>query len=150
MLDNEEVPIAHKNKAALIQNGQRIPIQTIQRGTITTRFIDAVLELQVTPHITSDETVIMDVVVDKSEPDFTRIVLGNPVINIRRAETKMLVKNGGTAVIGGIFTINDQSSANGLPRLRKVPILKRIFGNELQSYENQELLIFVTPRIVKY
>ncbi len=138
------------NKTALIKNGQRIPIQTIQRGTVTTRFIDAVLELQVTPHITSDETIIMDLVVDKSEPDFTREVEGNPVINIRRAETKVLVKNGGTAVIGGIFTLNESNTEVGIPGLRKVPILKRLFSRELQQYENQELLIFVTPRIVKY
>lgn len=138
------------NKTATIQNGQRIPIQTIQRGTITIRYIDAVLELQVTPHITSDETIIMDVVVNKSEPDFTRTVGGNPVINVRRAETKVLVKNGGTAVIGGIFTLNESRQDSGIPKLRNIPILKRIFSNELTTYENQELLIFVTPRIVKY
>jgi len=138
------------NKTAIIKNGQRIPIQTVQRGTITTRYIDAVLELQVTPHITSDETIIMDLVVDKSEPDFTRQVEGNPVINIRRAETKVLVKNGGTAVIGGIFTLNESSTEVGIPGLRRVPVLKRLFSREQQSYENQELLIFVTPRIVKY
>ncbi len=138
------------NKTATIQNGQRIPIQTIQRGTITIRYIDAVLELQVTPHITSDETIIMDVVVNKSEPDFTRTVGGNPVINVRKAETKVLVKNGGTAVIGGIFTLNESRQDSGIPKLRNVPILKRIFSSELNTYENQELLIFVTPRIVKY
>jgi len=138
------------NKTALIKNGQKVPIQTIQRGTITVTYIDAVLELQVTPHITSDETVIMDVVVDKSEPDFTRTVDGNPVINIRRAETKVLVKNGGTAVIGGIFTLNEQNSEDGIPGLRKIPFIQRLFSHELTSYENQELLIFVTPRIVKY
>jgi type IV pilus assembly protein PilQ len=138
------------NKTALIKNGQKVPIQTIQRGTITVTYIDAVLDLQVTPHITSDETVIMDVIVDKSEPDFTRTVDGNPVINIRRAETKVLVKNGGTAVIGGIFTLNEQSSEDGIPGLRKIPFLEKLFSHELKSYENQELLIFVTPRIVKY
>lgn len=138
------------NKPAIIKNGQRIPIQTIQRGTITITYIDAVLELNVTPHITSDETVIMDIIVDKSEPDFTRVLSGNPVINIRKAETRVLVKNGGTAVIGGIFTYNEQKSGQGIPTLRRVPVLKRLFGSELQSYENQELLIFVTPRIVKY
>ena len=138
------------NKTAIIKNGQEVPIQTIQRGTITVRYIEAVLELEVTPHITSDETVIMDVIVDKSEPDFTRTVNGNPVINIRRAETRVLVKNGGTAVIGGIFTLNEQGTDTGIPGLRKVPILKRLFSSELHSYENQELLIFITPRIVKY
>jgi type II secretory pathway component GspD/PulD (secretin) len=77
-------------------------------------------------------------------------VNGNPVINIRRAETRVLVKNGGTAVIGGIFTLNEQGTDTGIPGLMKVPILKRLFSNELRSYENQELLIFITPRIVKY
>ncbi|QTD53016.1 type IV pilus secretin family protein [Sulfidibacter corallicola] len=138
------------NKTATIKNGQRIPIQTIQRGTITIRYIEAVLELHVTPHITSDETIIMDVVVDKSEADFTRAVGGNPVINVRRAETRLLVKNGGTAVIGGIFTLNEQTSEEGIPTLRKVPFIRRLFGHELKQFENQELLIFITPRIVKY
>ena len=138
------------NKTALIKNGQRIPIQTIQRGTITTRFIDAVLELQVTPHITSDETIIMDLIIDKSEPDFTRTVNGNPIINISRAETQVLVKNGGTAVIGGIFSLNEQNNENGIPGMRNVPFLRRLFGNELRNFINQELLIFITPRIVKY
>jgi type IV pilus assembly protein PilQ len=138
------------NKTATIQNGQRIPIQTIQRGLITTTYVNAVLELQVTPHITAEETIIMDIIVDKSEPDFTRTVFGNPVINIRKAETRVLVKNGGTAVIGGIFTTNEQNASEGIPTLRKVPLLKRLFGSELKQYNNQELLIFVTPRIVKY
>lgn len=140
------------NRTALIRNGQRIPIQTIQRGTVTTKFVDAVLELQVTPHITADETIIMDLVVDKSEPDFTRAAGagGNPIINVSRAETQVLVKNGGTAVIGGIFALNEQNTENGIPKLRKVPILRRLFGSERKQYTNQELLIFVTPRIVKY
>ena len=138
------------NKTATIQNGQRIPIQTIQRGTITIRYIDATLQLLVTPHITADETIIMDIVVDKSEPDFTRTVAGNPVINIRKADTRVLVKNGGTAVIGGIFSINEQNTNRGIPKLRNIPVLRRVFSNERIEYTNQELLIFVTPRIVKY
>lgn len=138
------------NKSAVIRNGTRLPIQTLRQGTITTRLIDALLELEVTPQITSDETIIMDLIVDKSEPDFSRIVLGQPVILVSRAETKVLVKNGGTAVIGGIFTLNDQNTSAGIPYLRQVPILKRLFGSERREYTNQELLIFVTPRIVKY
>lgn len=140
------------NRTAVITNGQRIPIQTIQRGTVTTRFIDAVLELQVTPQITADETIIMDLVVDKSEPDFSRAsgAGGNPIINTSRAETQVLVKNGGTAVIGGIFALNEQVSETGMPKLRKIPVLKRLFSSQNKQYENQELLIFVTPKIVKY
>jgi type IV pilus assembly protein PilQ len=140
------------NRTAIITSGSRIPIQTVQRGTVTTTFVDAVLELQVTPHITADETIILDVVVDKSEPDFTRAagVGGNPIINVSRAETQVLVKNGGTAVIGGIFSLTEQLSKSGIPKLRNVPVLRRLFGNEQKQYSNQELLIFVTPKIVKY
>jgi len=140
------------NRPAWLRNGQRSPIQTIQRGTVTTKFVDAVLELQVTPHITADETIIMDLVVDKSEPDFTRAAGagGNPIINVSRAETQVLVKNGGTAVIGGIFALNEQNTQNGIPKLRKIPILKRLFGSERKQYTHQERLIFVTPRIVTY
>jgi len=140
------------NKAAVIANGSKIPIQTIQRGTVTTKYVDAVLMLQVTPQITSDETIIMDILVNKSEPDFTRAAGagGNPVINVSSAVTQVLVKNGGTAVIGGIFTVNEQLSSQGMPKLKNIPIIKRLFGSERKEYANQELLIFVTPRIVKY
>lgn len=138
------------NMTAFIKNGQRIPIQTVQRGTITVRYIDAVLELEVTPHITSEKTIIMDLVVDKSEPDFTRTVLGNPIINVRRAETRVLVKDGGTTVIGGIFVLNEQEASAGIPGVRKLPIIKYLFGSQLNSLQNQELLIFITPRIIKY
>lgn len=142
--------ITQNNKTALVKNGQKIPIQTVQRGTITVRYIDAVLELEVTPQVTNEKTIIMDLVVDKSEADFTRNVLGNPVINVRRAETRVLVKDGGTAVIGGIFVLNEQASSTGIPGLRKIPVVRRLFSSDIDQYENQELLIFITPRIVKY
>ncbi|MDJ0834907.1 MAG: type IV pilus secretin PilQ [Acidobacteriota bacterium] len=140
------------NKTALISNGARVPVQTVQRGVITTRFVSAALTLGVTPQITSDETIIMDINLDKSEPDFTRAsgVGGNPIINTSAAITQVLVKNGGTAVIGGIFTLNEQLTGSGIPKLRKVPFLRRMFGSDRREYTNQELLIFVTPRIVKY
>ncbi len=138
------------NKQAVITNGQRVPIQTIRRGIVTSTYEDAVLELQVRPQITADETVIMNLVIDKSELDFSLTVLGNPIINVRRAETQVLVKNGGTAVIGGIFTLNEQNLNDGLPVLRKMPVLRRLFGHDRKQFTNQELLIFVTPKIVKY
>jgi type IV pilus assembly protein PilQ len=138
------------NKTAHIQNGQKIPIQTVRRGTVTVRYVNAVLELEVTPHITSEKTIIMDLVVDKSEADFSQTVQGNPVVNVRKAETRVLVKDGGTAVIGGIYVLNEQSSGRGVPGLRKVPFVRRLFGSERKAITNQELLIFVTPRIIKY
>lgn len=138
------------NKQAVITNGQRVPIQTLQRGTVTSRYVNAALELQVRPQITADETVIMNLIIEKSELDFSVTVLGNPVINLRRAETQVLVKNGGTAVIGGIFTLNEQRFNDGLPVLRKMPVLRRVFGHDRKQLTNQELLIFVTPKIVKY
>ncbi len=142
--------ITQNNKTAVIKNGTRVPTQTIQRGTITVRYIEAVLQLEVTPQVTNEKTIILDLVVDKSEADFSRDVLGNPVINIRRAETRVLVKDGGTAVIGGIFVLNEQSSSQGVPGLKKIPFIRRLFGSESNRYDNQELLIFITPRIVKY
>ncbi len=138
------------NKQAVITNGQRVPIQTLQRGTVSSRYVNAALELQVRPQITADETVIMNLIIEKSELDFSITVLGNPVINTRRAETQVLVKNGGTAVIGGIFTLNEQNFNDGLPVLRKMPVLRRVFGHDRKQLTNQELLIFVTPKIVKY
>ncbi len=141
--------VTQNNKTAQIESGAKIPIQTVQNNTVTVRYINASLLLEVTPQITAEGTIIMDVVVKKEEPDWTRVIDGNPTITTRNASTQVLVRNGGTTVIGGIFQVNDQSQTDRVPGLSRIPLLGWLFKHELQSTENNELLIFITPKIVE-
>ena len=141
--------VAQNNKTAVIESGARIPIQTIQNNTVTVKYINASLKLEVTPQITAEGTIIMDLNVKKEEPDWTHTVQGNPTIITRNANTQVLVKDGGTTVIGGIFQVNDQNSNDYVPGLRNIPLLSWLFRHKLESSENNELLIFITPKIVK-
>ncbi len=141
--------VAQNNKTAVIESGARIPIQTIQNNTVTVKYINASLKLEVTPQITAEGTIIMDLNVKKEEPDWTHTVQGNPTIITRNANTQVLVKDGGTTVIGGIFQVNDQNSNDYVPGLSNIPLISWLFRHKLESSENNELLIFITPKIVK-
>lgn len=138
------------NEDAEIKSGKQIPITTIANNTVTTIFVDALLSLKVKPQITAEGTVIMDVTVDKSQPDFANLVLGTPPIDKRQAKTSVLVRDGGTTVIGGIFQVTDQNAQSRTPFLSRIPVLGNLFKNKTTTRLNNELLIFVTPRIVKY
>ncbi len=141
--------VAQNNKTAVIESGARIPIQTVQNNTVTVKYINASLKLEVTPQITAEGTIIMDLNVKKEEPDWTHTVQGNPTIITRNANTQVLVKDGGTTVIGGIFQVNDQNSNDYVPGLHNIPLLSWLFRHKYESSENNELLIFITPKIVK-
>jgi type IV pilus assembly protein PilQ len=138
------------NTEAEIKSGKQIPVTTIANNTVTTNFVDALLSLKVKPQITAEGTVILDITVDKSAPDFANVVFGTPPIDKRQATTSVLVRDGGTTVIGGIFQVTDQNGQSRTPFLHKIPILGNLFKNKIQTRFNNELLIFVTPRIVKY
>lgn len=138
------------NEDAEIRSGKQIPITTIANNTVTTIFVDALLSLKVKPQITAEGTVIMDITVDKSQPDFANLVLGTPPIDKREAKTSVLVRDGGTTVIGGIFQVTDQNAQQRTPFLSRIPVLGNLFKNKATTRLNNELLIFVTPRIVKY
>jgi type IV pilus assembly protein PilQ len=103
----------------------------------------------VTPQITKEGTVIMDVRVDNSSPDFVNRVGDVPPIITERAQTQILVSDGGTAVIGGIFKLNDAVTQASVPGLGKIPGLGWLFKNKTINRKNTELLIFITPRIQK-
>ena len=141
--------VTQNNQTAKIESGAKIPIQTVQNNTITVKYINATLLLEVTPQITAEGTIIMDVNVMKEEPDWTRVIDGNPTITTRNASTQVLVRNGGTTVIGGIFQVNDQSQNDRVPGLARIPLLGWLFKHQLDSTENNELLIFITPKIVE-
>ena len=137
------------NERAEIEQGVRIPVVSTTATEINVEFVSASLRLAVTPQITADGTVAMDVIVENNSPDFLVNVSGVPGIRTQRAQTKILVADGGTAVIGGIFTINEGTSEVGVPWFRKIPGLGWLFKTRSITNENRELLIFITPKIVK-
>jgi type IV pilus secretin PilQ/predicted competence protein len=137
------------NKEAEIKQGVQIPIQTVANNTVTVQFKDAVLTLKVTPQITDANTVIMDLSVENNAPDFARSVNGIPPINTQSAKTIVLVRDGATAVVGGIYQSTETTSQSRTPFLGQIPILGYLFRNRSLSTQNQELLLFITPRITK-
>jgi type IV pilus assembly protein PilQ len=137
------------NQAAEIKQGVQIPIQTVANNTVTVQFKDAVLTLKVTPQITEANTVILDIDVQNNTADFANLVNGIPPINTQAAKTNVLVKDGATTVIGGIYQSNEQTAQNQTPFLSKLPILGYLFRNRFVTSQNNELLLFITPRIIK-
>jgi type IV pilus assembly protein PilQ len=139
------------NTPALIQSGVQIPVQTNVNNTTTVIYVDATLKLEVTPQITAEGTILLDVNVQKREPAVAlNISLGQNVpLRIQEYRGQILVRDGGTTVIGGIFQINDQDQNNMIPGLWKIPILGNLFRNKTSSLRHDELLIFITPRILR-
>jgi len=137
------------NQSAEIKQGVQIPIQTIANNTVTVTFKDAVLTLKVTPQITEADTVILNLEVENNTADFANEVNGIPPINTQSAKTIVLVRDGATTVIGGIYQSNEQTTQSSTPFLGKLPILGYLFRNRFVSSTNNELLLFITPRIVK-
>jgi type IV pilus assembly protein PilQ len=140
---------AQNNGEAEITQGVQIPIQTVANNTVTVSFKDAALTLKVTPQITAAGTVIMKIALENAQPDFSRAVNGIPPINTQRANTQVLVSDGQTTVIGGIFVSQEQSLNDKTPGLGQVPLLKWLFKRDSVSDTSTELLIFITPRIIK-
>jgi type IV pilus assembly protein PilQ len=142
---------AQTNQNATIQSGLQIPVQTVVNNTTTVLYIDATLRLDVTPQITSEGTVIMDIKVQKREPaPGINIASGNNIpLSTRDAKTKLMVRDGGTAVIGGIFKLNSNDSQSMIPGLWKIPLLGNLFRNRNETESTEELMIFITPRIMR-
>jgi type IV pilus assembly protein PilQ len=139
------------NTTALIQSGVQIPVQTTVNNTTTVIYVDATLRLEVTPQVTAEGTILLNVSVQKREPAVAlNLTLGNNVpLTIREYRGQVLVRDGGTTVIGGIFQINDQDQNNMIPGLWKIPILGNLFRNKTRTEKHDELLIFLTPRILR-
>jgi len=137
------------NMTAKIVQGARIPIQTTQNNTVTVRYENAALELEVTPHITAKGTIVMEVSIKNDYPDWGNTVLGNPQIITQEVVNTVTSNDGGTIVIGGIFKVDDSNSSDKVPFLSKIPIIGTLFKNSTKRRDQKELLIFLTPRIVK-
>lgn len=139
------------NVEAEITQGVQIPIQTVANNTVAVTFKDAALTLKVTPQITSAGTVIMKIIVENASPDFSRAVGTSqiPPIDTQRAMTQVLVNDGQTTVIGGIYVSRAQSVSGRTPALHRLPLLGWLFRREAVQDESRELLIFITPRIIR-
>jgi len=136
------------NKEALIEQGTQIPYSTVSASGTNTQFVDATLSLKVTPHITPDGGIIMKLEA-KNDSQGEVGASGQPAINKKKATTEVLVRDGETTVIGGILQITRKETQSGVPWLSKIPILGFLFKHESNQATNRELLIFITPKILK-
>lgn len=140
--------ITANGQTARIQQGERIPFETTTDGDRQVEFEDALLLTEVTPQITPNGNVIMTIRVTKDEPDFSRLVLGQPLISKREVETQVSVANGETVVLGGVYEISSQTNLTKVPFFGDIPFLKHFFRNRTNVNNKAELLIFVTPRVL--
>ncbi|MBK1619676.1 pilus assembly protein PilQ [Lamprobacter modestohalophilus] len=150
VISSPRIVTADQTKAE-IEVGQDIPVVTpaTAESPATVRYEPATLKLDVTPHITPDDRVIMDLKVNKDEADFTFTVDGNPLRNRRAVSTSVLVDNGETIVLGGVYEATKDFNEEKVPWLGDLPMVGRLFKTTAKSETNQELLIFVTPKILK-
>ena len=139
------------NTAAQIQSGFQIPIQTVSDRTVSVQFVNATLRLAVTPQVTAEGTVILDINLSRRSPQPALAINGsqNVPIATREARTRLIVRDGGTAVIGGIYQVSSDEGQDRVPGLSNIPILGHLFKNRNRSSTNDELMLFVTPRIVQ-
>ena len=136
------------NIEAQITQGVQIPIQTVANNTVTVAFRDAALTLLVQPQITAANTVIMRITVENASPDFSRAVNNIPPINTQRAITQVLVSNGETTVIGGIYQVNEGLTQARTPFLHRIPLLGWLFKNHRSQRQQTDLYFFVTPTLL--
>ncbi len=138
---------AQNNAEAIITQGSRIPIPVQVNFTTTVRFETAALRLIVTPQITEEETIALAIKVENNIPDFSNTVLGIPTILTSEAETRVLVPDGGTTIIGGIFVETDRNAKDKVPGLGDIPVLGHLFKRTSVERETREILFFLTPKI---
>ncbi|HIN86260.1 MAG TPA: type IV pilus secretin PilQ [Myxococcales bacterium] len=137
------------NTEATIQQGISIPISVVSSLGVNTQFFNAQLSLKVKPHVTQDGNVNLDVHITKNEPNFSQTgASGAPTIERKEAKTQLLVRDGDTAVIGGIYTRNSARSFKKVPILGDIPFLGWLFKSRVESDKRSELLLFITPRII--
>jgi len=141
--------VTQNNEKATVKQGQKIPIQTTINNTVSVQFIDAVLKLEVTPQITAEGTVFMDVLVENTQIDAgIPRVQGIPALDTQSAETKVLVADGGTVVIGGIIVSSQRVDITEVPLLGSLPLIGHLFRRNNISISSSELLFFLTPRVI--
>jgi type IV pilus assembly protein PilQ len=137
------------NQTAMIESGRDVPFQSVEDGEVSIEYKKAVLSLNVTPHVIDDQTLKLTVKVNKDEVDFSRTVLGNPTIITKKAETNVIQADGQTLVIGGLNKEQYADDRSGTPGLQDVPGLGWLFKREGKSSAKEDLLIFITPTILR-
>jgi type IV pilus assembly protein PilQ len=148
ILSNPKVVTAD-NKKAKIEQGKSIPYKTVSTTGTQTQFAEATLSLEVTPTVTRDGFIKLDIIAKKDQADFINQSEGVPTIDKKQATTLLYVRDGETAVIGGIYERSENDGESGLPGLRNIPLLGWLFKKSTNSDAKTELLIFITPRILK-
>jgi type IV pilus assembly protein PilQ len=143
--------VTQNNIQALVRQGVRVPIVTQAQlgGPPTVTYVDAFLRLTVVPQITSEGTIFLNVDVENTTPDFGRTVQGNPTLITQQATTQVLVTDGGTVVIGGVIQTQNSVNVTQVPLLGNIPALGNLFKHRQVSTSNQELIFFITPRIIQ-
>lgn len=141
--------ITSDNKKATITQGKSIPYQTVSQSGTQTQFAEATLGLEVTPTVTKDGYIKLDVIAKKDSADFINTSAGVPTIDKKQATTMLYVKDGETAVIGGIYEREENEGEAGVPVLKNIPLFGWMFKKTTQKDTRTELLIFITPRILK-
>ncbi len=137
------------NREAKIESGRSIPYQTVSQDGTSVQFVDASLSLTVTPHITADGNIYMKILAKKNAADFGNSVNGVPSITKKEASTEVLVRNGDTTVLGGLYESTINENRNQVPGLGDIPILGNLFQKRLDTDLIEELLIFITPVVVQ-
>jgi type IV pilus secretin PilQ/predicted competence protein len=145
---SEPKGITQNNEKLTVKQGQQIPIQTNINNTISTQYVDAVLKLEVTPQITAEGTVFLDVTIENTQIDKSISVQGEPGLDTQSTQTKVIVGDGGTVVIGGVVITNQNTTIDQVPLLGNVPLIGNLFKHTSISVSTQELMFFVTPRIL--
>ena len=143
--------VTQNNIQAFVKQGVRVPIVTQAQlgGPPTVTYVDAFLRLTVTPQITSENTIFLNVDVENTTPNFGQEVQGNPELITQQATTQVLVTDGGTVVIGGVIQTQNSINISQVPLLGNIPILGNIFKHTQVQTSNQELIFFITPRIIQ-
>ena len=143
--------VTQNNIQAVVKQGVKVPIVTTSQlsGPPTTTYVDAFLRLTVTPQITSEGTIFLNVDVENTLPDFGNEVLGNPTLITQQATTQVLVTDGGTVVIGGVIQTQNSLSVSQVPLLGDIPYLGNLFKHRTVKTSDQELIFFITPRIIQ-
>jgi type IV pilus assembly protein PilQ len=141
--------VTQNNEKATVKQGVKVPIQTTINNTISVQYIDAVLKLEVTPQITAEGTVYMDVVVENTQIDqgIPRIQ-GVPALDTQSAESKVTVADGATIVVGGVIVTSSQVTVTYVPVVGSLPLIGNLFKRNQTSVNTSELLFFLTPRII--
>jgi type IV pilus assembly protein PilQ len=143
--------VTQNNIQANVKQGLRIPIVTAAQlgGPPTTTYIEAFLRLTVTPQITVEKTIFLNLDVENTTPDFGRQIQGNPTLITQQATTSVLVTDGGTVVIGGVIQTQNSVNVQQVPLLGDIPVLGNLFKRRSVSTSTQELMFFVTPKIIQ-